>query len=277
MAYKRLEKAEDLDRIPKMRRLARFFTFCQLPALVRSRGWTVGATLTDNMNERCARIHGLAVATEESKVAEAAQLATTWFVTVEEAAKQQNDYPRIPAGEALVLAPLASGKFDPDVVLTYRTPAQLMLVLNGLQRRDYERFQFFFIGEGACADSLAQCYVAGKPSLAIPCFGERRFGEVRDEELVLALTPAQVEKAIHGDAGALLAGTEISHSLLQRGMRPPPGLGPGLPPDGRAPPGRPRIETHQVRVVLGESLLALFWLFDDFKSVKEPQSGRKHQ
>lgn len=84
------------------------------------------------------------------------------------------------------------------MVLTYGTPAQLMLILNGLQRRDYERFQFFFIGEGACADSLAQCYVAGKPSLAIPCFGERRFGEVRDEELVLALTPAQVEKAITG-------------------------------------------------------------------------------
>jgi len=198
VAYKKLEKAQDLDKIPKVRRLDRFFTFCQLPALVRTRGWTVGATRTDHINERCARIHGLGVATEESKAGEAAQLATTWFGTVEEAAKQQKDYPRIPPGEAIVLAPLASGKFDPDVVLVYGTPAQLMLILNGIQRRNYERFQFFFIGEGACADSLAQCYVTGKPSLAIPCFGERRFGEVLDEELVLALTPAQVEKAIAG-------------------------------------------------------------------------------
>ena len=77
-----------------------------------------------------------------------------------------------------MLAPLASGKFDPDVILIYGNPTQLMLLMNGLQFKDYERFQFFFIGEGACADGLAQCYTSGKPALAIPCFGERRFGGV---------------------------------------------------------------------------------------------------
>ncbi|MEE9202175.1 MAG: DUF169 domain-containing protein, partial [Dehalococcoidia bacterium] len=117
---------------------------------------------------------------------------------VELARKQQEDYPRIPAGEAIVLAPLSASKFDPDVVLIYGLPGQLMLILNGLQRRHYERYQFFFIGEGACADSLAQCFVTGKPSLTIPCFGERRFGEVLDEELVLALPPGMVEQALEG-------------------------------------------------------------------------------
>ncbi|MDO8490778.1 MAG: DUF169 domain-containing protein [Dehalococcoidia bacterium] len=198
VAYRRLEKAADLDGIPKVRRLDRFFTFCQLPALVRTRGWTVGATVTDDMNARCARIHGLAAATEETIAEEAASLSTTWFSTPEEARKQLSIYPRITPGEAIVLAPLASSKFDPDVVLLYGNPAQVMFVLNALQWKDYERFRFFFIGEGACADSLAQCYVSGKPSVAIPCFGERRFGEVRDEELVLALPPGMVEKAVLG-------------------------------------------------------------------------------
>jgi len=67
-----------------------------------------------------------------------------------------------------------------------------------LRKNQDERFQFFFIGEGACADSPAQCYVTGKPALAIPCFGERRFGEVLDEEMVLALPPPMVELAIEG-------------------------------------------------------------------------------
>jgi len=198
VAYKRLENVEDLENIRKVRRLDRFMTVCQLQGIVRSRGWTVGVTSEDDLNLRCTRIHGLAEPTKESMIEESEHLATTWFSTPEQAMKQQADYPRVPKGEAIVFAPLASGKFEPDVVLIYANPAQLMMVMCGLQKVEYERFQFFFIGEGACADSLAQCYVTGKPALAIPCFGERRFGEVLDEEMVLALPPPMVERAIEG-------------------------------------------------------------------------------
>ena len=63
---------------------------------------------------------------------------------------------------------------------------------------DYERFQFFFIGEGSCADGLAQCYTTGKPALAIPCLGERDFGAVTEDEMVMALPPKMLAKAIEG-------------------------------------------------------------------------------
>jgi uncharacterized protein (DUF169 family) len=198
VAYKRLEDAKDLENIPKIRRLDRPFTFCQVPALVRIRGWTIGITAEDNIWSRCSRINGLADATEGSMAEESVVLGNTWLASGEQAMKQQAAYPRIPKGEALVLAPLASGKFEPDIVLIYETPARLMMMLCGLQKIEFERFKFFFVGEGACADSLAQCYVSQKPSLALPCFGERRFGEVRDEELVLALPAAFVEKAVEG-------------------------------------------------------------------------------
>ncbi len=198
VAYKRLENADDLTQIPKVRRMDRFFTLCQLIALVRTRGFTIGVTAEDDLSPRCARIHGLAPMTEESVAEETIPLSTTWFANAEEAGKQLAAYPRIPPGKAIILAPLGSGKFEPDVVLIYGTPGQLVLMLNGLQWKDYERFQFFFVGEGSCADSLAQCYSSRKPSLAIPCFGEKRFGEVLDEEIVLALPPAMIEKAIEG-------------------------------------------------------------------------------
>jgi uncharacterized protein (DUF169 family) len=70
--------------------------------------------------------------------------------------------------------------------------------MNGLQFKNYERFQFFFIGEGSCADGLAQCYTSGKPALAIPCMGERAFGTVTDDELVMALPPKMMAKAVEG-------------------------------------------------------------------------------
>src|SRR3990172_1126574 len=83
-------------------------------------------------------------------------------------------------------------------------------LMNGLQYKDYERFNFFFIGEGACADGLAQCYTTGKPALAIPCFGERRFGGVTDDEMVIALPPGMIEKAVEG-----------LQALWNRGLRYP--------------------------------------------------------
>jgi len=197
VAYKRLEKVAELEKIPEVMRLNRRASFCQVPALVRRGGWTVGVT-KDDFGERCARIHGLAPTTEKQVSWEAKAFATTWFAAVDEARKQMAEYPLVPPGEALVLAPLAAGKFDPDVILIYGNPAQMMLLMNGLQFKDYERFQFFFIGEGACADGLAQCYTTGKPALAIPCMGERAFGTVTEDELVMALPPGIMAKAVEG-------------------------------------------------------------------------------
>jgi len=73
-----------------------------------------------------------------------------------------------------------------------------MMILCGMQKEKYERFQFFFIGEGACADSLAQCYTSGKPALAIPCYGERAMGQVADDEIVIALPPGEMGRALSG-------------------------------------------------------------------------------
>ena len=197
VAYKRLEKVEELDKIPEVIRLDRRASFCQLPALARTMGLTVAAT-RDNFGERCARITGLAPTTEKEIAWEADGFAHGWFANVEEARKQMAVYPLVPPGEAIVLAPLAAGKFDPDVILIYGNPAQMMLLMNALQFKDYERFQFFFIGEGACADSLAQCYTTGKPALAIPCMGERAFGTVTEDEMLMALPPGMMAKAVEG-------------------------------------------------------------------------------
>ena len=212
VAYKRLEKLEELEKIPKVRRFKRGFSFCQLPTLVRRGGWTIAVT-RDNFGDRathCARINGLLPTTEEEISRKTAQFANLWFANAEEARKQMETVPTIPPAEAVVLAPLASGKFEPDVVLIYGSPAQLMMLMCGLQFNHFERFQFFFIGEGACSDGLAQCYNTGKPALAIPCFGERRFGGVAEDELVLALPPAMVETAVEG-----------LQALWKRGLRYP--------------------------------------------------------
>jgi len=198
VSFRRLERAEDLEKISNVVRIKRGFNYCQVPFMVRVLRQTVGVTKGDPILGRCARLHGLREATEKSMQGEAAMLSTTWFASPDDALKQQRETPRIPVGEAIVAAPLSEEKFEPEVILIYANPAQVMMILCGLQKENYERFQFFFIGEGACADSLAQCYVSGKTAVAIPCYGERMLGQVGDDEMVIALPPVEMERAISG-------------------------------------------------------------------------------
>ncbi len=224
IAYWRLEKAEELDKVENVVRLDNFFTFCQVPFLVRVNGLTVGITKEDKINDRCSRIFGLKPATEKSMNVEAALLSTTWFRSPEEALVQQGDYYRIPVGEAIVLAPLTKQKFEPEVLLVYGNPAQIMMILCGLQKDKYERFWFSFIGEGACSDSLAQCYVTGKPAVGIPCYGERAIGGVADDEIVIALPPGELERAMSGLKALHKVGFRYPISFVGPSLDPTPGL-----------------------------------------------------
>jgi uncharacterized protein (DUF169 family) len=198
IAFRRLESLDELDGITNAVRWSQGCTFCQIPFLARVQGMTVAITGDDKMNTRCKRLHALMPTTEQIMETEARGLSGTWMPSFEEAMKQQLDYPLIPPGEAIVVGPLAKAEFEPQVISVYGNPAQIMMVMCGMQKIRYERFQFHFIGEGACVDSIGQCYVSGKASLAIPCYGERAMGQVTDDEIVIALHPDELGVALEG-------------------------------------------------------------------------------
>jgi uncharacterized protein (DUF169 family) len=54
------------------------------------------------------------------------------------------------------------------------------------------------VGESACADSWGRALATGEPSLSIPCFAERRYGGVLDDEMLMALKPELIAKALEG-------------------------------------------------------------------------------
>lgn len=198
VAYKRLEKESDLAKMKDVVRIPYMVSFCQLLFMARSRGMTVGVTKDDGVLDRCQRVCGLRASTEDNKREEAEVLATTWFKNSQEAYQQQLDEYRIPPGEAIVVAPLEKVQFEPEVILIFGNTAQLMMLMCGMQKEKYERFEFCFSGEGACGDSLPRCYVTGKVSLTVPCYGERAFGQVANDELVIALPPKEIGRAISG-------------------------------------------------------------------------------
>ncbi len=198
VAFKMLEKKEELEQIPFMRRPNHKSTMCQLITLVRNFDWTVGADLDDFMNPTCPSIIGLSDIPELNK--DGTFRSIVWVKTKEDGKRYEASIPRLPLGkyEALAMAPLVYNPFEPDIVLIYANPAQMMLLINSLQFEDYEVMEFFCVGESSCSDAIARCYLTGKPSLTIPCYGERRYGHARDEDLVMAIPAAMMEKALQG-------------------------------------------------------------------------------
>lgn len=124
-----------------------------------------------------------------------------WFADQPGAAQHQAAMHCVPDGEydALVVSPLASGRLNPpDIGLFYATPGAMMYFINGLQWTGYKRFDWSVVGASACADSWGRALVKCEPSLSIPCFAERRYGGVQDDEMLMAAPLEHFAKAIEG-------------------------------------------------------------------------------
>lgn len=198
------ESVEALAGIPKLRRPKTVHTTDQIVAQAARLGWTVGITADDLVGPQCQSVIGLGG--QDDDWYSGRQMAGVWFETPEDSARHQVAMNVVPRGryEALAVAPLAKwaafgeGLDQPDIALFYATPGAMIYFINGLQWSGYKRFDWSVVGESSCADSWGRALRTREPSLTIPCFGERRYGGVLDEEMLMALPPDQVAKAIDG-------------------------------------------------------------------------------
>ena len=206
VALKMLEKKEDLAQIPFLRKPQGPRTLCQLITLVRNFDWTVGADAGDFLSPMCGSIIGLNDTPEIYK--DGTFRSIVWVKTKEDGRKYEASIPRLPLGryQAVALAPLVYKPFEPDLVLIYANPAQMMLLINALQFEDYEVMQFFCVGESSCSDAIARGLLTGKPALTIPCYGERRYGHAQDEDMVMAVPAEMMAKALRGLEALYLRG-----------------------------------------------------------------------
>lgn len=210
VAFKMLEKKERLEQIPFMRELNHKTTLCQLINLVRNFDWTVGATAEDFIGPTCASIIGLADTPDYFK--DGTFRSIVWVKHRREGKKFEESIPRLPLDtyEAVAMAPLVYNPFDPDLVLIYGNPAQMILLINALQFDEYQVMDFHCVGESSCSDAISRCFLENKPYLGIPCYGERRYGHAQDDELVMALPPERVIQA-----------QKALDTLYRRGIRYP--------------------------------------------------------
>ena len=192
--------AAEMEAIPKVRRpKGSVHTLDQVVAQAARLGWTVGITTADLVGDQCRSVVGLGG--QDEKWHSGQHMVGVWYATPADAAAHQKAMNIVPRGryQALAVSPLGAGRLNPpDIALFYATPGAMMYFINGLQWSGYKRFDWSVVGESACADSWGRALKTREPSLSIPCFAERRYGGVLDDEMLMALPPELLPKAIAG-------------------------------------------------------------------------------
>src|SRR3974390_3321463 len=199
IGMKLFARVEEMEAISKIRRPNAVHTTDQIVSMASRLGWTVGITADDLVGAQCRAVIGLAPQDEKWLAGE--NYVGVWHGTAEDARKRQKALDVVPFGrfQAMAVSPLSSGRLNPpDICLVYATPGQMIILINGLQYTGYKKFDWSVAGETACADSWGRALRTGEPSLSLPCFAERRYGGVPDDELLMALPPRYLAPAIEG-------------------------------------------------------------------------------
>ncbi|MBN1882416.1 MAG: DUF169 domain-containing protein [Deltaproteobacteria bacterium] len=188
---------------------------CQGMTLARRYGWTIGLG-ADDFSCPIAKI-AYRMGEQPKNDMIRAFLTGIGYAKDESAADAiMSNFPTLPEEAAgLVFFPLSRAKIEPDVILVFGMPAQLMRLAHGFGYSAGESIPGTFSGRaGSCAEGLLGAYTTGKLRIALPGNGDRVFAGVQDSELVCAI-PAQLLLDI-------IEGMNVQH---KRGVRYPiPGL-----------------------------------------------------
>ena len=199
IGMKLFQTVEDMEAIPRIRRPDSIHTTDQIVGMAARLNWTVGITQDDLVGAQCGAVLGLHPQDDEWLSGD--RMKGVWFETLEDSSAHQHAMDCVPFGTyaAMAVSPLSTKRLNPpDICLVYATPAQMIILINGLQWRDYKKLDWSCVGESACADSWGRALQTGEPSLSIPCFAERRYGGVMEDELLMAISPEDLAIAIDG-------------------------------------------------------------------------------
>jgi uncharacterized protein (DUF169 family) len=188
----------------KVRRPSKVFgkkvTICQAVTLARVYGWPVGLTQEDLICIPGMLVFGFTPATDP--ILELGQLfcEVGFHQAIGPALKEVEALPRFEPREveAVYLCPLERLTLDPEVVVVYGNPAQLMRLIQAITYSMGKRVTGEFGGKVECSQYLIGPYRSGEARVVIPGMGDRIFSMTQDDEMVVSLPAAYLEGALIG-------------------------------------------------------------------------------
>ena len=180
---------------------------CQGSAMTRRYGWTLAFTREDVACAIAAHTYGWERVTEKEG---AVHFLTRMKYAADEKAAEGilADFPllnldRMPI---VVYSPLERTKVEPDVILIYVNPAQMMRLIHGATQRTGKALESRFSGRAAsCTEGVIGAYNDGECKVVVPGNGDRVWASCQDHEMIMAV-PA-------GELASLVDGLEQTHRM----------------------------------------------------------------
>jgi uncharacterized protein (DUF169 family) len=180
--------------------LGKRVSICQGVTMARIYGWTVGLTREDLICVPAMIAFGF------SGAADSAESLAGLFCEVDFASDREAAQREVAAMtrlenqeyDAIVLAPLEKGLFDPDTVAIYGNPAQVMRMVMALVYVEKRRIEGNFGGKVECTEYLLAPFKTQAPRVVIPGMGDRIFSMTQDDEMVLSIPGSILIELVRG-------------------------------------------------------------------------------
>ena len=177
---------------------------CVAMTLARKYGWTVGMTSEDNACLIAAYTYGWSDRESETKKALVDFLLAMKYAANENAARailEAVERIKLTKGDyaGVVFSPLERTRIDPDLIMVFCKPAQLMRLVHGATQETGESLQSVFSGRaGTCTEGVLQALKSGKPKVVLPGNGDRVWAMVQDDEIAFAIPANWLDSVING-------------------------------------------------------------------------------
>lgn len=190
-------------------------TLCQAFTMGRLYGQTVAMTKEDAVFCPGPLLWAWAEMDDERDLANFWVKDLPFFEYPELAMKTLEKMPRFEKGEVvgMVVSPLEWTKVEPDVVMIYANPAQIMRLVHGTIFKEGGVLTSSFTGLAAsCAEGVIESYKNRVSRIVLPGAGDRVVAMDQDDELIFTLPAEKMD--------ALVDGVKVRHGTLG-GLRYP--------------------------------------------------------
>ena len=199
LAVKMVKKGDDIPDSAKkpLEDFGAPIALCQAFALGRKEGLTL---LLDKDSQSCPiALAGLGFVKPDVFLTGEHVLAPV-NQAVEARKKRAEQMPRFEYGiyDGILIRPLGSADFDPDIVLMYGSAAQIMRMIQAAVFREGANLTSASSGSGGCLLPIAGTMLSDECKYSLPGNGERRLGLVADHEMAFGMPRSRFDDVVDG-------------------------------------------------------------------------------
>jgi len=172
---------------------------CQAVAITRKYGWTIAMTPNDLGCAISGHTYGWKPANKEEAIGFLMRM--NYAADSAAALKILESFKTLGSGQygAVIYSPLEWAKVEPDVVLIYLNPAQLMRCLHGSTWHRGRPIISSFSGRAAsCTEGVLGAFLDQTPKVVVPGNGDRVWAATQDHEMMYALPASHLESLVQG-------------------------------------------------------------------------------